>query len=134
MRCVNSRSEEPLWLRREWVDAVHFQQLKRFGGLFGVRDAGAIESALARPRNQWVYAEKHDMATLSAAYGFGLTRGHGYSDGNKRVGFVAMAVILDLNGFSLEAPESEVVGIMLGVAAGEVSEERLSEWVHNHIE
>ena len=89
---------EPVWLRRSWVEAVHFQQLKRFGGLFGVRDEGAVESALARARNQWEYAEVRDIPTLAAAYGYGLTRSHGYSDGNKRVGFVAMAVYLDVNG------------------------------------
>ena len=125
---------EPLWLERAWVDALHFQQLKRFGGLFGVRDGGAIESALARARNQWEYAEARDIAILSAAYGFGLARSYGYSDGNKRVGFVAMAVFLDLDGFSLEAPEAEVVATMLGVAAGELSEGQLAEWVRRHIE
>lgn len=124
---------EPLWLRRAWVDALHFQQLKRFGGLFGVRDDGAIESALARARNQWEYAEERDIAALAAAYGFGLTRSHGYSDGNKRVGFVAMAVFLDLNGWELDAPEPEVVQVMVGVASGEVSELELATWLRRHL-
>jgi death on curing protein len=123
---------EPLWLQRQWVDALHFQQLKRFGGLHGIRDEGAIESALARPRNQWEYAEVREMAALAAAYGYGLTRSHGYSDGNKRIGFMAMAVFLDLNGWSLNASEAEVVRIMLGVAAGEVHEPALSAWVAQH--
>ena len=125
---------EPTWLERAWVDAVHFQQLKRFGGLYGVRDVGAIESALARARNQWHYAKARDPAVLAAAYGFGLTRSHGYSDGNKRLGFVAMAVFLDVNGWTLDAPESEVVTTMLGVAAGETNEAELATWVRDHIE
>ena len=124
---------EPLWLRRAWVDALHFQQLKRFGGLFGVRDEGAIESALARARNQWEYAEERDIAALAAAYGFGLTRSHGYSDGNKRVGFMAMAVFLDLNGRELDAPEPEVVQVMVGVASGEISEPELATWLRGHL-
>ena len=124
---------EPLWLRRAWVDALHFQQLKRFGGLYGIRDDGAIESALARARNQWEYAEERDLAALAAAYGFGLTRSHGYSDGNKRVGFMAMAVFLELNGWELDAPEPEVVSIMLAVAAGEATEPELAEWVRQHL-
>ena len=124
---------EPLWLRRAWGDALHFQQLKRFGGLYGMRDEGAIESALARARNQWEYAEERDLAALAAAYGFGLTRSHGYSDGNKRVGFVAMAVFLELNGWELDAPEPEVVSIMLAVAAGEATEPELAEWVRQHL-
>jgi death-on-curing protein len=124
---------EPPWLRRQWVDALHFQQLKRFGGLYGIRDEGAIESALARARNQWEYAEERDVAALAAAYGFGLTRSHGYSDGNKRVGFVAMAVFLELNGLELDAPEPEVVRMMIGVAAGEVAEPELADWLRRHL-
>ncbi len=124
---------EPLGLRREWVNALHFQQLKRFGGLYGVRDEGAVESALARPRNQWAYAQAEDIAALAAAYGFDLCRGHGYSDGNKRIGFMAMAVFLEVNGWVLEAPEPEVVVTMLGVAAGEISETDLAAWLRKHI-
>lgn len=125
---------EPIWLKRVWVDAIHFQQLQRFGGLYGLRDEDAIESALARPRNQWVYATVTDITTLAAAYGYGLTRGHGYVDGNKRVGFVAMAVFLDLNGLSLEAPEPEVVQVMLAVASGDLSETDFVRWVRRHIQ
>jgi death-on-curing protein len=124
---------EPLWLQRAWVDALHFQQLKRFGGLYGIRDDGAIDSALARARNQWEYAQGRDPANLGAAYGFGLTRSHGYSDGNKRVGFMAMAVFLELNGWELNAPEPEVVRIMLAVAAGEATEPELADWVRQHL-
>lgn len=123
---------EPLWLRREWVDALHFQQLKRFGGLYGIRDEGAVESALARARSQWDYAEERDLAVLAAAYGFGLTRSHGYSDGNKRIGFMAMAVFLDLNGLELDAPEPDVVQMMLAIAAGELSEAELAAWSREH--
>jgi death-on-curing protein len=125
---------EPLWLKRAWVDAIHFQQLQRFGGLYGVRDDGAIDSALARPRNHWGYQQQTDLATLAAAYGYGLTRGHGYLDGNKRIGFVAMAVFLDLNGWSLDASEPEVVRTMLAVASGDMGESDLAEWVRRHME
>jgi death-on-curing protein len=125
---------EPLWLERSWVDALHYQQLSRFGGLFGIRDEGAVESALARARNQWEYAEERDLGRLAAAYGYGLTQNHGYSDGNKRIGFVAMAVFLDVNGWSLEAPEPEVVRIMLAVAEGSLSEEGLGAWVREHLQ
>ena len=98
-----------------------------------MRDDGALESALARATNRWHYGEAVDLAALAAAYGFGLARNHGYTDGNKRVGFVAMAVFLELNGCRLEAPEGEVVTTMLGVAAGRTSEEELAEWVREHL-
>jgi death-on-curing protein len=125
--------KEPFWLKREWVDALHFQQLKRFGGLFGIRDEGAIESALARPVNQWGYGQATDLAALAAAYGFGLARSHGYSDGNKRIAFMAMAVFLDLNGLALEAPEPDVVEVILRLAAGELSEEGLASWLRQRV-
>jgi death-on-curing protein len=124
---------EPVWLKRAWVDALHFRQLQRFGGRYGVRDEGAIESAIARPRHQWEYAEDKDIASLAAAYGYGLARNHGYIDGNKRVGFVAMAVFLELNGWTVVAPESEVVQTMLAVAAGELSETDLAVWLRTRI-
>lgn len=124
---------EPRWLRRAWVDALHFQQLKRFGGLYGIRDEGAIESALARARNQWEYGEVRDIAALAAAYGFGLARSHGYSDGNKRIAFVAMVVFLELNGYDLSAPEGSVVQTMLAVAAGDATETVLTAWVREHL-
>lgn len=124
---------EPRWLRRAWVDALHFQQLKRFGGLYGIRDEGAIESALARARNQWEYGGVRDIAALAAAYGFGLARSHGYSDGNKRIAFVAMAVFLELNGYELNAPEPSVVQTMLAVAAGEATETVLTARVREHL-
>ena len=125
---------EPLWLRRAWVDALHFRQLQRFGGRFGVRDKNAVESALARARQQWAYAEHNDLASLAAAYGYGLTRNHGYVDGNKRIGFVAMAVFLDLNGWRLAAPEPDVVRVMLAVAAGALSEAELAAWLRAHMQ
>jgi len=124
--------KEPLWLQRKWVDALHFQQLKRFGGLYGIRDDGAIQSALSRPIHQWSYEQAQDIAALAAAYGFGLARSHGYSDGNRRIAFMAMAVFLDVNGIDLDAPEPEVVRVMLAAAAGDLTEAELASWVRAH--
>lgn len=125
---------EPIWLKRTWGDALHFRQLQRFGGRYGKRDGGAIDSVLGRARNRWEYAEDADIAAVAAVYGYGLTRNHGYVDGNKRIGFVAMAVFLELNGWTLAAPEPEVVRIMLAVAAGELSEPELASWLRAHMQ
>ena len=76
------------------VDAIHNDQLREHGGLPGVRDENALESALARPQQKWRYAEGADVATLAAAYAFGLTKNHPYRDGNKRIGFLALATFL----------------------------------------
>lgn len=123
--------KEPRWLSRKLVDGIHSGQIHQFGGSPGVRDAGLIESALARPINKWEYAEERDLCALAAAYGYGLARNHGYIDGNKRIGFLAMYVFLGLNGLELDSPEPEAVRIMLRVAEGACEEPELTEWVRN---
>lgn len=120
---------EPRWLSRKLVDAIHLDQLRQHGGAAGVRDDHALESALARPRNRWAYRPDSDLATLAAAYGYGLAANHGYNDGNKRVAFMAMYVFLGLNGQELEAPETEVVEVMLALAAGDLGEAELADWL-----
>lgn len=129
--------EEPRWVSRRIADAIHEDQLAEHGGLAGVRDEGAIESALARPRHRWAYAggeeEALDFAALAAAYGYGLCTSHGYRDGNKRVAFQVMYVFLGLNGHRLEAPGPEVVEVMMDVARGELKEEELAAWIRAHM-
>ena len=120
---------EPRWVPRVVVEALHFDLIRAHGGLPGLRDEGALEAALARPRRRWTYRRRPDLAALAAAYGFGLVRDHPFRDGNKRAGFVTMVVFLELNGRRFEAPEAEVVTTMLGVAAGDVTEARLEAWI-----
>lgn len=79
---------EPRWIERLVVDAVHLDQIREHGGLAGLRDEKALESALARPRQKRHYEKTSDLAAQAAAYGFGLCRNHPYRDGNKRVAFV----------------------------------------------
>lgn len=124
---------EPLWLDRLVVEAIHFDQIRLHGGLPGVRDENALESALARPRNRAAYGSGFDLAALAAAYGFGLATSHPFSDGNKRVAFLAMYVFLDLNGLEIEAQEPEVVELMVALAAGRTSEAELAGWLRRHL-
>jgi death-on-curing protein len=98
------------------VDAVHLDQLREHGGLAGLRDEKARESALARPRQKWHYRKATDLPRLAAAYGLGLCKNHPYRDGNKRVAFVVMVTFLGLNGLIFEADEAEVVTVMLALA------------------
>ena len=114
------------------VDAVHLDQLREHGGLAGLRDENALESALARPRQKWHYEGATDLPGLEAAYGFGLCRSHPYRDGNKRVAFVVMIVFLELNGLSFDAEEAEVVTAMLALADGRLSEDELATWLGTH--
>ena len=124
---------EPRWLDRAIVDAIYADQLQQHGGRPGVRDENALESALARPRNKWAYPSESDVASLAAAYGYGLATSHPYTDGNKRIGFLARYVFLGLNGRELEAPEPEVVSLMRAVADHRCSEAELAVWVRAHV-
>lgn len=115
------------------MDAVHLDQLREHGGLPGTRDENALESALARPRNKWAYDKSIDLATLAAAYGFGLVTDHPYRDGNKRIAFLAMAVFVGLNGYEIKAEESDVVAVMVAAANHGLTERQLSRWVAEHL-
>lgn len=124
---------EPRWVDRLVVDAIHFDLLRAHGGMPGLRDEGALESALARPRQRFAHESSCDGATLAAAYGFGLARNHPFNDGNKRVAFVVMGVFLGLNGFEIQSPEAEVVTVMLDLAAGSLTEEQLAERLRSRV-
>ena len=126
------RPAEPQWLSRIVVDAIHTDQLREHGGLPGIRDENVLESALARPQQKWHYAEKTDIASLAAAYGFGLVKNHPYRDGNKRVGFLAIVTFLGINGHDLQATDAEVIAEILALADGRISEEELTAWIREH--
>lgn len=103
------------------------------GGRAGLRDDNLLESAIEHPRSLWHYDHVTDLASLAGALGYGLTRRHAFVDGNKRIGFVAMAVFLDLNGHQLIAEEPDVIDTMRAVAAGDWSEAELAEWITRHL-
>jgi death on curing protein len=123
---------EPRWLDTTIVLDVHAEQLALFGGADGIRDLGLLESALARPINKYGYGES-DLAALAAAYAFGIARNHPFVDGNKRAAFASIIVFLGLNGFDLDAPQAEATAIILGLAAGDITEEVLAAWIADHI-
>lgn len=127
-----AKRTEPRWLSRVVVDAIHTDQLREHGGLPGIRDENALESALARPLQKWHYAEQRDVSSLAAAYAFGLVKNHPYRDGNKRIGFLAMVTFLGMNGHDLQATDAEVVATFLALADGSVSEEALANWIRQH--
>ncbi len=122
---------EPTWLSRPIVEAAHHDQVQEHGGLLGVRDDGLPESALARPRHRWSFEPLTDLHSPAASYGFDLVKNHPFLDGNKRIGFVAMNMFLLVNGFEIEAPEPEVIAVMLQVADGTLDEPGLVEWLRS---
>jgi len=124
---------EPRWLALVHILAIHSDQIRTHGGSPGLRDGGLLESALERPRNRLHYDPDADLPELAAAYGFGLANNHPFVDGNKRVSFQAMYLFLGLNGFRIEAPEEEVVALILSLAAGQLDESELTAWLRQHI-
>ena len=128
-----SRRPEPLWLTRVVVEAIHTDQIREHGGLFGLRDETGLEAALARPRHQWLYEPAMDVASLGAACAFGLTQNHPYNDGNKRVALVAMLTFLQINGKDMNADEDDVLTMMIALAAGRLAEPDLASWIRSRI-
>lgn len=121
-----------IWVATEVALAAHAEQLAEHGGGEGVRDAGSLESAMARPRNLALY-EQPDAAALAAAYAFGLARNHPFVDGNKRTAAVVAETFLALNGFLLAASDAELVVLIQALAAGELSEDELADWFRQHL-
>ena len=124
---------EPTWLDRAILEALHADQILEHGGGAGLRDEGLLESALARPRQKWHYDPGTDLATLAAAYAFGVAKNHPFIDGNKRVTLVAAYTFLAVNGLELEAPEPEAVSVIMGTADGSLTEDDLAPWIRAHL-
>jgi death-on-curing protein len=120
-------------LDRRIVEALHADQILEHGGSLGIRDEGLLESALARPKQKWHYAPDTDLATLAAAYAFGIAKNHPFIDGNKRAALVAAYTFLAINDSELEAPELEAVSTILGTADGSLSEDDLASWIRSHL-
>ncbi|WP_298726294.1 type II toxin-antitoxin system death-on-curing family toxin [uncultured Ferrovibrio sp.] len=121
------------WIDAAVIMAVHDTQLAEHGGSSGLRDAGLLESALARPINLAAYGTP-DAASLAAAYGYGIARNHPFVDGNKRSAFVAAKLFLRLNGWDFVADEVEHISIMLRLAEGSLSEEDFAAWIRAHLQ
>lgn len=123
-----------VWLLEETIVAIHHRQIAEHGGGEGLRDEGLLSSALARPQNLFAYGQPHpDLATLAAAYAYGLARNHPFVDGNKRTALVAARTFLLLNGVNLEGGQDEKFLTFQRLAEGSLTEKELAEWIRNRI-
>ena len=121
------------WLNRKVLLLLHDESLAEHGGASGLRDEGLLDSALARPLNLALY-EQPDVASLAASYGVGLAKNHAFVDGNKRAAFLAIGLFLMVNGFRLMATQAEATLTILDVAAGEIDEATLAQWIRTQIQ
>lgn len=123
---------EPHWLDARDTLAIHDRQIAEHGGVNGVRDSNLLDSALARPVNQWNYGTD-DPAALAAAYAYGVARNRPFADGNKRTAWVLARLFLALNGHVLTFNQADATQTVLALAAGELSEEDLTDWFREHL-
>jgi death on curing protein len=123
-----------VWLLEETVIAIHYRQISEHGGGEGLRDAGLLSSAMARPKNLLAYTKpRPDLAALAAAYAYGIARDHPFVDGNKRTALVAARTFLIVNGLDLEATQDEKYLTFLELAKGTLSEEELANWIRRRM-
>lgn len=120
-----------IWINRAALELLHGESLREHGGAAGLRDPGLLESALARPPNLAHYGEP-DLFDLAASYGVGLAKNHPFVDGNKRAAFLSIGLFLYLNGQRLTATQAEATLTILSVAAGNVDEPTLAQWLREH--
>lgn len=120
-------------LTKTQVLRMHDALISATGGTVGVRDDGLLEAALAAPFMTFDGNALHpELLEKAAVFGYGLIKNHALVDGNKRIGAHAMLVCLALSGIRLHYTQAELVDIIMSIAAGESSQEKLLEWLKLH--
>jgi len=120
------------WVPAEAVIDLHAELLGEHGGVSGLRDRGALESAVARPRQIHAYDSAADLYVLAAAYAGGITQNHPFVDGNKRGAFVTLGIFLSLNDLYLDATEKESEQVVVSLSAGQLTEAQLADWLRRN--
>ena len=126
------KKKEPLWIEERDALAIHDRLLALYGGATGLRDRGLLESALARPRQHYAYVNTSDAVEMAALYTVGIVRNHPFVDGNKRAGFVAGILFLELNGFDFKASEADAAQAVMPLAAGTLDQAGYRDWLQEN--
>ena len=121
------------FVRGDVLRNVHDRLIERYGGIPGVRDENALESAIARPRNLLEYGGIMSVPHLGAAVAWALLRNHPFADGNKRSAFAAMDIFFELNRYRLTCSEVEETAMVLQAAGSDISEEEWTVWVERSV-
>jgi len=120
---------EPIWVLLEAVKAIHNRQIAEHGGTTGVRDSELLESALAKPKNIYLYSKSQSsIPSLASAYAYAISKNHPFLDGNKRVALVVSIAFMKLNGWRVVASQEILYTIFWNLAAGKISEDELLLW------
>jgi death-on-curing protein len=124
--------KEPIWIDKPEVLIAHSMQLAEHGGSDGIRDETLPDSALAKPRNVFAYADSPSLPRLAASYAYGIARNHAFVDGNKRTALVVSEGFLRLNGMKVVSNPEEKYLTFLHLADGSLSEDDLAAWFAKH--
>ena len=119
------------WISKPALLLLHAESLAEHGGSPGIRDEGLLDAALARPQNLVAYGQP-DVAALAASYGWGIARNHPFIDGNKRAALLSIGLFLHLNDWRLTASQADTTRTMLALAAGDLPEDTLADWLRRH--
>jgi death on curing protein len=126
--------DDPIGIGLELTIAIHKRQLAEHGGADGVRDIRLLESALARARQVFAYSEPPvEVATMAAAYAYGIARNHPFIDGNKRTAAVVCETFIELNGHELIADDATMYTAFLRMSAGEMKEDEFIDWLRANV-
>jgi death on curing protein len=128
-----AKRREIIWIDERDTLALHDRLLAIDGGPPGVRDAGLLQSALARPHQLHAYGDKPDITEMAAAYIAGIVRNHPFLDGNKRTGFLVGVLFLELNDYHFTATEESTAQAILSLAAGTLDEPALAAWLRANV-
>lgn len=125
--------KQPVWIDERDALVLHARLLALHGGAAGVRDHGLLQSALARPQQQFAYAETANIIDMATAYTAGIVRNHPFIDGNKRTGFVVGILFLELNGCAFMASEEDAAQAVLELAANNLDEAGYSSFLRGNV-
>ncbi len=114
------------------VLAIHARLNAETGGSAGLRDEGALESALTAGENRQYY-EGADLATCAATYAYHLSQAHAFNDGNKRIAAAVSETFLEVNDARLEMTNEEVVELFLNIAAGQLTRDDVEKVFREHV-
>jgi death-on-curing protein len=123
------------WITKSSLLLLHGESVAEHGGSVGLRDKGLLDSALGRPQNLLACtdaATPPDFAALAASYTVELAKNHPFVDGNKRAAFLATGLFLYLNGYRLQASQTEATIAMFAVATGDLTEDEFAAWLREH--
>ena len=124
--------DEPRWVSKRVVLALHEEQLAEHGGSSGIRDESLLDSALAKPQNVFAYGDDPDIFRLASSYAYGIARNHAFVDGNKRTALVVSILFLKRNGWDTTASKTDEYDTYFRLAEGSLSEEELAAWLTRH--